>query len=211
MKLFYYFGYMNLWRKLLLALLCFTFIAACTPRKKNVVDKSLKANNYNFAHWKRFYHRGLYFYLPDYFERDYNSYYLLKQNGLALSCPEVSLYASVERYDEDEAEDFQFESSDTLSLLEAVHSNFVRTRLKSLYENKVSISKDMPHGSALYGYYHVLEGTNYEDGAANMYFIATVEKNVGKAKKYFVVQLICSKELATYLADDFRKMLKKLK
>lgn len=198
-------------RKILFILLSISFLAACKSKKKIDAAQKLKDNKYDFSDWKRTYYKGLYIYLPSYFEKDFQGYYLSKTDGLSLSCPDISLFASVERYDQAEAEDSQFKFDEKMSLMEAVHSEFVYKRLNSVKQSKLSISNDMPSKSNLDGYFHFIEGKSSFYAEPILYCVATVEKMINGEKKYFVVQLICPKDLAAYLSDDFRKTLKKLR
>lgn len=189
---------------------CILFLTACPAPKKVDGMRKLKENHYDFSSIERKHYRDLFFYVPSYLERDYNTSYLYKKDGDSYSNPEAGLFLSVEEFTENEAEDFQFSFDDNTSKLEAVHYFYAEQRINSLYKPKVSIISDGPK-KALKSIYQFVEGSDYEYGEPHVYFLATIEKKKGGVSRYYVLQFVTHEDLAKYLTDDYRQTLKRLK
>lgn len=191
-------------------ILCCSLLFACQTKRTTNEVKKFKANNFNFSNFKRYHHDGLYFYLPKLLSKSYSTSYLSNADGLSFANNELSIYFSVEFFDEQEAENFQFTFDDSLSLTEAVHANYVGKRIESLSRANASIIHTYPKKGPVTGQYQFVSGSSnfYSDEA--MYFISTVHKSNKSDQFYYVLQLVCSKEMAPYLEDDFKKILQKL-
>ncbi|MES2589003.1 MAG: hypothetical protein V4622_08485 [Bacteroidota bacterium] len=192
-------------------LFCFQILTACPGSvNKDKGLKKLKANHYDFSDFKRFYHKGIYFYLPDYFSQDYNKAYLYKKDGISLASYSSGIYFSCERFDEEELKDYKFAFEDKKSDVEVVHAFYLEQRKKSFDNAKVSFLHKIKRKNNFKAVYQVAEGSKYAFGSEMNYYIATTEKKVKNQTYYYVFQLISSKEMSAYLLDDFRKMLRDL-
>jgi hypothetical protein len=193
-----------------LILILSLFISSCMKAKNKDGLKILKENKYNFSNFKEFYHQGIYFYVPDYFVQDYNTDYLVKNDGLSLSNFDAGLYISCEKFDSNEAADFKFLFDKKLSNKQAIHNYYISQRENSLKNIKLSILHERKNKYNLSGYYQIIEGkknSSYSYTPEMIYMISTFEKEMKGKKHYFVFQLIGSKEMASYLVDDFKRMM----
>lgn len=199
---------MKIIQNFVLLLSCVLILTACPPiNSSNEGLKKLKAHNYNFSDFKRFYYKGIYFYLPDYFTQDYNTAYQYKKDGISLSNYGFGVYFSCERFDKNEAKDFLFTLEDSITELEAVHQFYIQQRINSLQNAKISLKHKKDQNSSIKGIYQIVKGSRYEYSNKLVYMIGTVEKK----GYYYVFQFISSKEMSAYLFDDFKRILKKLK
>lgn len=194
---------------LLLSLFVFT---ACPGKKKMNAMKSLKENNYDFSNFKQRYHKGIFFHLPTYFEQDYNTNYLLKKDGISLSNFEAGIFFSCEMFDQDDVEEYKF-MFDSTEDLASVHKYYISQRESSLKNVKISLAHPRQNKAKLQGIYQIVEGNEYSSFNMNqnmVYMIGTFEKYHKGEKKYFVIQLISTKEMSAYLLDDFKKTMNAL-
>lgn len=203
---------MKFTRQLLFLASCMLLLTACPTKKPKDGLKLLKENNYDFSDFKKIYHQGLRAQVPSYFTQEYGKSYMLKDDGLSLFNPETSIYISIERFTRDEAADIRFVFEEGTALVEAVHTHYADLRAHSLDKPKISIVQDNSRKTPLKGYYQVIRGkrTAY-DYVEMVYMFSTVEKYVSGEKNYYVIQLIAPDNLAQYLSDDFRRMIKALK
>lgn len=147
---------------------------------------------------ERNYFEGITYQLSNLFENDYDEDYVLSNTAETKIIYDVDLNFSVEVFNEDEAEVFQYGFEEDIDLLNAVHDYYVIRRQSSLFESTVSIKKPLPSSVDYEGFIQVIDGGIYEyDGSS--YMTATMKVN----DKYFVFQLIGIKENMGYLYDDF--------
>ena len=152
----------------------------------------------NLPDLERNYFEGVTFQLSNLFVDDYEDDYTLSENSDTKVIYDVDLNFSVEVFEKDEAEVFQYGFEDDINLLNAVHDYYVIRRQSSLFESSVSIKKPLPETVDYKGYIQVVNGGAYEyDGSS--YLTATMEIN----NRYYVFQLIGVKENMGYLYDDF--------
>ncbi|TNE54522.1 MAG: hypothetical protein EP338_06815 [Bacteroidetes bacterium] len=182
--------------------------------QRKTADKDARAileeANFNFSHKKRSYHQGVYFFLPEYLKKDYSVGHLIQDDGLSLSNQDISLHFSIERFNEEDAQDFRFAQNWNKSNVEAVQNFYLAKRGSSLTNASSAIINENPKGSRLNGIHQFMSGkaTFFAENA--MYFISTVEKKVDGQTYYYVIQFVTTPELAAYLRDDFLQTVKNM-
>lgn len=180
--------------------LLLTVLSGCpqTTYKSNL--QKIQDNNMDLPELRDRRYKGIRFKLSDLFSHDYNNQYVIKDDAAIRVIYEIDVNFSLERFDADEAELFQFAFEEEISALDAVHDNYVIKRLETFdEEGKASIKKSCPKEVKYPGYIQVLHGNGAYYGEPASYFMATLEID----GEYFVFQMIGKKENMGHLYDDF--------
>lgn len=148
-------------------------------------------------------YHGIRFKMSNLFVDAYNKDYVLKDDALTKVIYDLDLNFSIEAFDENEANAFQFAFSENTDLLNAVHDHYSFKRQNSLEEHFTSIKKSVPKTVGFNGVIQTIEGVNYVDDEKLLYLMSTIEIR----NKYYVFQLIGKKENMGYLYDDFLNIL----
>jgi hypothetical protein len=165
---------------------------------KSAIEK-IQENNMDLPDPVRLYYNGLNYDLSDLFYTTYYDEFVLSDDADIRVIGEINLYFSVEVFDEDDAERFQFGFDGNPSKLDAVHDNYAIKRSESLEDPIVAIKKEAPKSVKHPGYIQVISGSEYSDEEPTSYFMSTLEID----GEYYVFQLIGKKENMGYLYDDF--------
>ncbi len=201
---------MKIIKKSFLFICCCLILTACPVANKDSGLKKFKENHFDFSDFKRNYHKGIYFYLPDYFRQDYNQSYLYKKDGISLASYETGIFFSCERFDENEAEDYKFAFEDKKNSLDVVHAFYIEQRRNSMEDAKISLGHQVKQKNNSKAFYQIIDGSKYSYGTKLVYFIGTSEKKIKGKTFYYVFQMVSSKEMSAYLLNDFRKILSRV-
>jgi hypothetical protein len=181
---------------------------SCTKKRKSEGYKTLSENKFDFSDFKQVYHKGLKIQIPNYFVQDYNSSYQYKKNEFSLAAFDAGIFFSCEHFDLNEVSDYKFAFKEGTTNLDALHKFYIAQRMSSLSEAKLSAMKQKEFSKNIFANYQIIESGNYN---SMVYMTATIEKTEAGDAKYYVIQLIAAKEMAAYLLDDFKSLLKNLK
>lgn len=186
------------------ALIASTFLLTGCPGGENggayVSDlEKVQRNNMDLPKPTKHYFNGIRYELSSIFHGHYDNKYVVSDvHDLAMN-DQLNLYFSIESFDQNDVEEFQFEFEDSLSQLDAVHDHYAIKRNASLEEATVSIKKVVPKSVGYPGVMQVINGSTYRGSTPNSYFFATIDLK----DQIIVVQLIGRQENMGYLYDDF--------
>lgn len=161
--------------------------------------EKVQNNHMDLPEPRRHYFNGVQYELSKIFYNHYNDEYVISDVYDLSMNDEMNLYFSIESFDLIDAEEFQFEFEDSLSLLDAVHDHYAIKRNASLEEATVSIKKNVPKSVGYPGVMQTISGSTYRGSTPNSYFFSTIELK----DQIIVVQLIGRQENMGYLYDDF--------
>lgn len=167
--------------------------------------QALRKNHYDFPGFRKKNFGDLYFDCPGMLVYNYNKDFLYKKDGISLYTMDLGIFLSVEKFTKPEAEKFifYFDQDQGITLLDAVHEHYMQERRKSLKYFENSIRTSLPEKSKLPGSMEVIYGRPNDYGEDLKYMIATVEKG----ESWYVFQFVTSHDMASYLFDDFKKII----
>lgn len=179
-------------------------LAGCPGENQSPVYLSdlekLQKNNMDFPDLRPQYFNGVRFKLSDLFRRTYYDQFVLSDNYDIRVINELSLYFSIESFSLSDAESIKYNfENEEISLMDAVHDNYIIKRNASLEEATISIKKAAPKSVGYPCMMQTISGVYDYDDLANTYFLATLDLE----DQIVVVQLIGKKENMGYLYDDF--------
>lgn len=151
------------------------------------------------------YFNGVRYKLSEIFYNHSNNDYVISDDYELAMNNELNIYFSIESFSFDDAEEFrfEFEDSENLSLLDAVHDHYAVKRNSTLEEATVSVKKNTPKEIPFPGVIQVITGSTYNHSPVNSYFFSTIELE----DQILVVQLIGGEESMRYFYDDFIEIL----
>ncbi len=191
---------MKNWRKISLVGLLF-LLTACPPTtQRSSAINQIKENGMDFPDLQPRSYNGIIFELSSLFEQDYADQYVLTDYASTHVIYSMEVNFSVEYFDNDDAEYYQYSFDDEIELMDAVHDNYILKRQVSLDDKcDVTVKKPLPKEVGFPGYIQVVHGSYNTYGESSSYFTATMQ--VGT--EYFVFQLIGKRDNMGYLYDDF--------
>jgi len=179
-------------------------LVGCKQRSSYVSpQEELENNNMDFPNLDRQYFNGISYLLSDLFEFDYDDDYVVSSENNTYVIYDIDVNFSVESFDEYDAELIQYSFEDDISMLDAVHDNYIIKREESLLESTISIKKVLPESVGFEGYMQVVNGNTYSYDPNTAYFTATIKVD----DMFYVFQLIGKQDNMGYLYDDFIDLL----
>lgn len=151
--------------------------------------------------------KGIQFSLSSLFTPFNNRDFVRTDDALTFAVESLTLFFSVEAFDQTSAERIRYLHESEIDLLDAVHAYYVSERENSLQQFSTSLRKKTPKTIAYPGYIQVVHELDEYNLSSTSYFIATVSID----DSFFVFQLIGKKENMGYLYDDFLRILETIK
>lgn len=178
---------------------------ACPSGGNQNATRLVKANKMDFPDLEKTEFDNVSFKLSKLFENGFYSPNLtIQDKNFERSILQMSIYFSVESFDQNYISSLKFLEGDSLSDLEVMHNYYIKKRASSLNDQLTSVRKTIPKGVGFKGYQQFVEGSSYSSSRTpNMYMIASVEID----NKIFVFQLIGPQKNMGYFYDDFLKIL----
>lgn len=181
-------------------------LAACPPSGKSDL-KLIQANNMDLPNLKYVGYESIDFALSDLFDVVYSKDYAISgDDAMCRVIRALDVYFSVEVFDTVDVanfgEDINQYSSNPLDIIQDF---YVRKRVNSLHEPRVSIKKELPKSVKFEGCIQAVKGKNYdyEYQEQTNYFTATLKIE----DEFYVFQLIGKADSMSYLYDDFVDLL----
>lgn len=183
------------------------FLTACPASQRTNPVEKVRANHLNFTDPELRAYKGIEFKLSQLFEDSYYTEYVIKNNALTKSIPELNIHFSVEEFDEIDIDTYRFLRDKKGDEVEIVHDFYISSRLQTLIEARKSIKRKLSSKVGFKGYIQNIDGDLGDDEATwSSYFVGSVLID----GKVYIFQMIGKKEVMYNFYDDFLKILESI-
>jgi hypothetical protein len=179
---------------------------ACRVKNNHDPISDFTKNNFNLDQGKKFYFDNIHFKSSKYFEQlYYNHNITLHDKSFKRYIPDMHIYLTVEKFDEEELgwlEEIYFEGDD----LKNASTYFIEKKTYANTNSKFSVIDKLPFKSKYKGLFisNLDELNNNKDQNINFNAFVKIDKDL------YLFQFITKLDNAKYLKDDFIQILKSI-
>lgn len=184
-------------------------LTGCPDADNNKTQKEVEKNNLDLLNPKYIDRLGVRFALPEAFTTSYSGFTLKTTNSFCFSAEELSLYFSIEKFDDFEIESFryQMEDADSLSELDVLTQYLKNKRVLSMDYPSASEPVELFSRTGKKGWIFSVEDREKYFYSSSNYLIAVIEHK----NKHYAFQFVGGIEAIPFLFDDFIAILKSVK
>ena len=194
-------------RSLVYLVFILPFLTACPTSQRTNPAENVKANHFNFTDPELRAYKGIEFKLSELFEDSHYTEYVIKNDALTKSIPEMNIHFSIEEFDEMDIDTYRFLREKKGDEVEIVHDFYISSRLQTLIEGRKSIKRKLSSKVGFKGYLQNIDGGLGDDETTwSSYFVGSVLID----GKVYIFQMIGRKDVMYNFYDDFLKILESI-